>query len=237
MSTVQLSNQTYSILENFSTINSSIVFKKGNTIKTIANAENVLAEYEGEEYWPRDFAIYDLSQFLSAIRTLKSQTGELPILEFLNEDYVVIRSKGASVRYYYSDPEITLKVAPDKTVNFPGANIEFDFPQEQLKKVLDLSNTLTLRDLTFASKDEKPFIRVSDRENDTSNKCKFDLSNAECTGDYNLHMKMDNLLVYTKGADYRVRVSDQMLSEWTVTRIFGNNEDVQLKYFVALEPK
>ena len=50
-------------------------------------------------------------------------------------------------------------------------------------------------------------------------------------------MKMDNLLVYTKGADYRVRVSDQMLSEWTVTRIFGNNEDVQLKYFVALEPK
>ena len=50
MSTVQLSNQTYSILENFSTINSSIVFKKGNPIKTIANAENVLAEYEGEEY-------------------------------------------------------------------------------------------------------------------------------------------------------------------------------------------
>ena len=90
MSTVQLSNQTYSILENFSTINSSIVFKKGNTIKTIANAENVLAEYEGEEYWPRDFAIYDLSQFLSAIRTLKSQTGELPILESVS--YTHLRS-------------------------------------------------------------------------------------------------------------------------------------------------
>jgi len=44
MTQVNLSNETQFILENFALINSSIVFKKGNVIKTIANAENILAE-------------------------------------------------------------------------------------------------------------------------------------------------------------------------------------------------
>ena len=45
MSTLTISEETYQILVNFSTINSSIVFKKGNLIRTIANAENILGEY------------------------------------------------------------------------------------------------------------------------------------------------------------------------------------------------
>ena len=44
MSTLTISEETYQILVNFSTINSSIVFKKGNLIRTIANAENILGE-------------------------------------------------------------------------------------------------------------------------------------------------------------------------------------------------
>jgi|TARA_B100001996_G_scaffold182143_1_gene139167 hypothetical protein len=235
MSTVTLSKETFAILESFSTINSSIVFKKGNRIRTFSNAENVLGEYEAEEFFPQDFAIYDLSQFLSAIRTLRSDTGQLPNLEFLNEDYVVIRSKGANVRYYYSDPEITLKTAPEKNVVFPGANIEFDCSQDMLKKIFELSNTLQLRDLIFASKDDKTFVKLSDRENDTANACKFDVTNGECTGDYNFPMKIDNLLIYTKGADYKVRVGEG-ITEWVVTKLW-NNEDIQLKYYVALEPK
>ena len=46
--TLTISEETYQILVNFSTINSSIVFKKGNLIRTIANAENILGEYVSE---------------------------------------------------------------------------------------------------------------------------------------------------------------------------------------------
>ena len=100
MSTVSLTRVTKEVLQNFSTINSSIVFKKGSTIKTIANAENVLAEYEGEEYWPQDFAIYDLSQFLGAIQTMTLNAP--PTLEFLNEDFVNIRNQDGSAAVSYT---------------------------------------------------------------------------------------------------------------------------------------
>ena len=61
--TVQLSAKTVQILANFAAINSSILFKKGNVIKTISNAQNILAKAVADETFPQDFAIYDLSQF------------------------------------------------------------------------------------------------------------------------------------------------------------------------------
>ena len=70
MSKVILSKKTLDVLKNFSTINSSIVFRKGSTVRTISNAENILAKFTGEEVFPSDFAIYDLSQFLSGISCL-----------------------------------------------------------------------------------------------------------------------------------------------------------------------
>ena len=86
MSTVTLSNNTLNVLRNYSTINSSIVFRKGNTVRTISNAENILAKFTSEEVFPMDFAIYDLSQFLSGINLFSN-----PQLEFDNENYVTVR--------------------------------------------------------------------------------------------------------------------------------------------------
>ena len=59
MSKVTLSKTTLDVLKNFATINSSIVFRQGSTVRTISNAENILAKYTGEEIFPTDFAIYD----------------------------------------------------------------------------------------------------------------------------------------------------------------------------------
>ena len=58
--TVTLSRTTLDVLKNYATINSSIVFRKGNTLRTISNAENILSQFTSEEIFPTDFAIYDL---------------------------------------------------------------------------------------------------------------------------------------------------------------------------------
>ena len=113
--TVTLSKTTLDVLKNFATINSSIVFRKGSTLRTISNAENILAKCTSEEVFPVDFAIYDLSQFLSGITLFDN-----PQLDFSNDDFVRIAGSRRSVKYYFSDPEITLKSAPEKNVNFPG---------------------------------------------------------------------------------------------------------------------
>ena len=57
MSKVILSKKTLDVLKNFSTINSSIVFRKGSTVRTISNAENILAKFTGEDV----FSIADSS--------------------------------------------------------------------------------------------------------------------------------------------------------------------------------
>lgn len=230
MSTVNLSKQTILVLENFSTINSSIVFKKGNVIKTISNAENILGEYVSEETFPQDFAIYDLSQFLSGISILDN-----PTLVFDNEDYVTLKGRNISLKYYFSDPQITLKVAPEKSVKFPGANIEFSLDNDLLKKAYSITDKFNLGDMTFCSKEESVYLEFSDREMDTANKCKFELPSGKSTGDYSLNMKMDNLRV-NRHCSYNVKVSEHLLSEWTVTS-WDRFKDINLKYYVALEPK
>jgi hypothetical protein len=46
---MKLSEKTLSLLKNFSGINQSILFKKGNKLRTISVMKNILAEVEVEE--------------------------------------------------------------------------------------------------------------------------------------------------------------------------------------------
>ena len=219
--TVTLSRTTLDVLKNYATINSSIVFRKGSTLRTISNAENILSEFTSEEVFPVDFAIYDLSQFLSGISLFDN-----PKLDFASDDFVRIGSSGRSVKYYFSDPEITLKSAPEKNVNFPGSDIQFNLTAEDLVSLQKASAVYSLPDLSFQSKDGKIRIVLSDKENDTSNTYKQDIS-GECTGDYSLDIKIENIRLLP--GDYNVKVSKNLISEW-------NNITLDLTYFIALEP-
>ena len=223
MSKVTLSKKTLDVLKNFSTINSSIVFRKGSTVRTISNAENILAKFTGEEVFPSDFAIYDLSQFLSGISLFND-----PQLEFTSNDYVSIRGGRTSAKYYFSDPEITLKSAPEKNVNFPGADLQFTLSGEDLIALQKASAVYGLPDLTFQSEEGLDTIKLilRDKENDTSNT--YDLTVAGCsTGTYSLDLKIENIRVLP--GDYSVKVSKHLISEWS-------NANVDLTYYIALEP-
>ena len=223
MSKVILSKKTLDVLKNFSTINSSIVFRKGSTVRTISNAENILAKFTGEEVFPSDFAIYDLSQFLSGISLFND-----PQLEFTSNDYVSIRGGRTSAKYYFSDPEITLKSAPEKNVNFPGADLQFTLSGEDLIALQKASAVYGLPDLTFQSEEGLDTIKLilRDKENDTSNT--YDLTVAGCsTGTYSLDVKIENIRLLP--GDYNVKVSKHLISEWT-------NQNVDLTYYIALEP-
>ena len=230
--TLTISEETYQILVNFSTINSSIVFKKGNLIRTIANAENILGEYVSEEYIPQDFAIYDLSEFISAIG-ICARDNSLPTLHFDNDDYVTIKGGNLSIRYYFSDPQITLKVAPEKEVKFPGSNISFTISQSDLKNLRDALAKFNLPEVLFRSRDGKVTVHGVDTENATSNTFWMDFPGGQSTGDFDLTLNTENLRV-ARNYDYHVKVSEHLLSEWAVV---GPTKDLQLKYYIALEPK
>ena len=105
---MKLSDSTLSLLKNFSTINQSILFKKGNKLRTISVMKNILAEATVAEEFPKDFGVYELGQFLNGMGLHQS-----PELDFKHDSYVVIKEGRSRSKYFFADPS-TIVIPPDK---------------------------------------------------------------------------------------------------------------------------
>lgn len=221
MSQVIISQKTMAVLKNFATINSSILIREGNTLKTISVGENAIAQYTCEETFPQTFGIYELNQFLSGLSLFDN-----PTLEFDNDSYVTIKSKGRSARYYFSNPEITLKAAPDKEIKFPGSDMEFTITQEDISALQKAWNVYEIPDLKFHSVGGSVVLSLVDKENQTSNVFSLELP-GDNTGEYEMFMKMENIRLFP--GDYNVKISSKMITEWKHTTL-------DLVYYIALEP-
>ena len=68
---MKLTDDTVQILKNFSGINQSLLFKSGNTLKTISPLKTIYVEANVSENFPRDFALYDLNKLLAKISLYK----------------------------------------------------------------------------------------------------------------------------------------------------------------------
>lgn len=220
MSTVALSQTTLNILKNFATINNGIIIKKGNTLRTISNAENILAAANVEESFPQTFAIYDLNQFLAGLSLFDN-----PSLVFDNDDYVTIKDGRSRVKYYFSDPEITLKTAPDKTVKYPGSDIQFTLSASDISAIQKATGIYKLPDLNISS-DEEIVLSVRDNEVSTSNTYDI-IVPGTFEGKHSLDLKVENIRLLQ--GDYQVGVSKHYISEW-------KHLGIDITYYIALEP-
>ena len=220
MSTVALSQTTLNILKNFATINNGIIIKKGNTLRTISNAENILAAANVEESFPQTFAIYDLNQFLAGLSLFDN-----PSLVFDNNDFVTIKDGRSRVKYYFSDPEITLKTAPDKSVKYPGSDIQFTLSASDIAAIQKATGIYKLPDLNISS-DEEIVLSVRDNEVSTSNTYDI-IVPGTFEGAHSLDLKVENIRLLQ--GDYVVGVSKHHISEW-------KHLNLDLTYYIALEP-
>jgi hypothetical protein len=220
MSTVALSQTTLNILKNFATINNGIIIKKGNTLRTISNAENILAAANVEESFPQTFAIYDLNQFLAGLSLFDN-----PSLVFDNTDFVTIKDGRSRVKYYFSDPEITLKTAPDKSVKYPGSDIQFTLSASDISAIQKATGIYKLPDLNISS-DEEIVLSVRDNEVSTSNTYDI-IVPGTFEGTHSLDLKVENIRLLQ--GDYTVGVSKHHISEW-------KHLNIDLTYYIALEP-
>ena len=139
---MKLSDKTISVLKNFSSINQSILFKEGSKLRTISVMKNILAEATVNEEFMKDFGIYDLNQFLNGLSLHAS-----PELDFANDGYVVIREGRSRSKYFFADPNVIV-TPPEKPINLPTEDVEFELSTEQLDKLLKASAVYQLPDLS-----------------------------------------------------------------------------------------
>ena len=118
--TMKLSDKTLTLLKNFSSINQSILFKKGTSLRTISVMKNILAEATIEEDLPTDFGIYDLNQFLNGLGLHQS-----PELDFQDDSYVLIKEGKMRSKYFFADPNVIV-TPPDKEITLPSDEASFE---------------------------------------------------------------------------------------------------------------
>ena len=216
---MKLSDNTLSVLKNFSTINQSILFKQGTKLRTISVMKNILAEVQLKEELPKDFGIYDLNQFLNGMGLHQS-----PELDFNNDGYVVIKEGKMRSKYFFADPQVIV-TPPEKIIELPTEDVSFTLSTDQLDKLLKAAAIYQLQDLSVIGGDGVVKILVRDKKNDTSND--FSIVVGETDSTFSFNFKVENIKILP--GTYDVVVSKKLLS-----RFISKNQD--LTYYIALEP-
>ncbi len=216
---MKLSENTVTLLKNFSNINQSILFKQGKSLRTISVMKNILAEATISEELPKDFGIYDLNQFLNGLSLHNN-----PDLDFTNDGYVVIREGRSRSRYFFADPNVIV-CPPDKTIELPTEDVSFELSTSQLDKLMKAASVYQLPDLSVVGGDGVVKIVVRDKKNETSND--FAEVVGETNGKFVFNFKVENIKLIP--GSYDVVVSQKLLSKFTC-------REHDLTYYIALEP-
>ena len=215
---MKLSNGTINVLKNFSTINQNLVIKEGSDISTMSAMKNIVAKAKVEEDFTKEFAIYDLNEFLSALSLFGT-----PDLDF-QDDYVVITEEGSakSLKYWYSDPSVV--TTPTKDITMPSNEVKFDFSSDSLAEITKAASVIGAPDMVL----EKGKLRVNDKKNTTANDYATELDVPDSDVDYKFWFKVENLKLLP--GSYSVEVSSKNISRFS-------NSNVDIEYFIALEPE
>ena len=217
--TMKLSEKTLTTLKNFAGINNSILVKAGNKLRTISVAKNILAEAEIKEEFEKDYAIYDLNQFLNGLGLHQD-----PELDFKDDSYLTIREGKRRVKYFFADPNVIIS-PPDKEIQLPTEDACFQLDSVTLETLLKAAAVYQLPDFCAVGENGVIKLVVHDKKNDTSNE--YAIVVGETDKKFVFNFKVENIKIIP-GA-YDVVVSSKLLSQFT-------NEAYNLKYYIALEP-
>jgi hypothetical protein len=214
---MKLSSETISILRNFSQINPSIYFRAGNKIRTMSLAENIFVEATVNETFESDFAIYNLSEFVSAL-----SLHDNPDLNFTNSSYVSFNDGKRKAKYFFADPDV-IKYQEEDIV-LPSEDFCFVLETKDLEKLLKASNTYRIFDLVVVGDGKEINLVVRDKNNPSSNE--FSVVVGETTDVFNLCFRMENLKLIP--GTYEVTISKELLARF-------KNTKMDLTYYITLE--
>ena len=216
---MNISDNTLSVLKNFSGINQNLAVKSGNKIRTISPQKTVMAVAKVEDKFDSPFAIYDLNQFLSAVSLF-----EKPNFVFEDSNVVVANGK-SSIRYFYADESMVMS-APERDIELPDTLVEFKLSVNDLKSTMQAASVLQAPNWSVVGNGSTIEIVVGDVNNSTSNNYRVTVD--ATSEEFEVVFKVDNLKMMQR--DYNVAVSSKGISHFTT-------EKGDLQYFVATETK
>ena len=219
---MKLSSNTTMVLKNFATINQNLVIKEGSELLTMSSMKNIVAKATVEENFPKEFAIYDLNEFLASLSIFKS-----PVLEF-EEQYLTIKEEDQphkKLTYFYSDPSVVQ--SPTKTITMPSEEVKFHLDMNKLLEMKRAAGVIGSPDMVLQKSSGNSSLLVKDKKNDTANNYSSDIK-TDGDGEYKFFFKVENLKLFD--GDYNVKISSKNISHF-------KNDKSNIEYWIALEPE
>jgi len=213
---MKLSNETKEVLKNFSTINQNLVIKEGSSISTMSAMKNIVANAKVTEKFPKEFAIYDLNEFLAALSLFAN-----PELDF-KDNFVLITEESKSLKYWYSDPSVV--TTPQKEITMPSVEISYKLSSSTLSEVQRAAAVIGAPDMLL----ENGKLKVTDKKNSTANNYETPLDVDKNDARYKFWFKVENLKIIP--GTYDVEMSAKKISRF-------KNTSIDIEYFIALEPE
>ena len=216
---MKLSESTVTFLKNYATINQSLEFREGDTLKTVSPLNTILASVKIIENFPRNFPIYELNRFLGTINLFDN-----PELEF-GENSVKISDGKRYAEYRYCGSSSMFQTPPEKEISFPMAEISFTLETDDFKQVVNAANTLGLPEIVVEGDGTAIRLVVSDTGNVSSDIFSIKVGVTDKT--FRMVFKTENLNKVMEGS-YDIELSSKRISH------FKRKSD-SLEYWIALE--
>ena len=220
---MKLSETTVSVLKNYASINSNMVFKAGNTVKTMAESKTIMASSNIAEDMSSEFGVYDLNEFLGVISMF-----EEPEIEISDDcKFATIAQNNRKIKYFFSSPENL--TTPSKDVVMPSVDVSFNITQEDMANLRKASSTLGVTDVVVKGEPgaNTATLAVTDVRDATANSYEIELTDCSRSDEgFQLIFNIGNFKFLN--GDYSVEISKKLISHFT-------NQVDPIEYWVALE--
>ena len=216
---MKISENTISILRNFSDINANILFTPGKTLQTMSTMKNIMAKADVEENFESEFGVYDLPEFLRALDSFQQ-----PVLNFNGSANLKIKDEKSSLsaRYAFADKS-TLRY-PTKVISMPDKTVTFTLKDSDWESVKKLYTNLSLPDIAFKGENGKIKLVALDKKNSNSNESSVVVGETDL--EFTAYIKAENMKIIP--GDYDVALSKAKIAHFI-------NKKVKVQYWIALE--
>ncbi len=215
---MKITQRTFQILKNFSSINQTLCVNKGNKIRTVSTNKTIMAEATVQEEFPREFALYDLSEFLGVVSLFDN-----PDFDFDTYYVQITDDAKASSNYFYAEKSM-VTVPPEKMVQLPDQPIQFTLGDKVLKHVLQAAGVMKLPEIVVQGDGDIIRLVTTNTKNTTGHEFAYDVGKTDQR--FKMVFNVDNLKLIS--GTYDVTISSKKMSKFTLS-------DGSMTYFIANE--
>jgi hypothetical protein len=158
-----LSKQTIQVLQNFQTINPSIVIREGGVLRTMSSTETVFAKAVVPDRFPRSISIYDLSKFLGIL----SLTKEDSEIDFQAKS-LIISQGDSTIKYAYCPEELIDSPPEGKDIKIKNVVVSFQLNNDVWQQVTRAMHVLGFQEVAFCGTDGVLSVEALSTRNDSS---------------------------------------------------------------------